>query len=99
VVNEFNAAGVAGFDYWFLNNYHFINQWGHLKNLQTVSKLPIQVLSQPQDYNKLSLPKTQNVVGRLISFGIRCTWTDEQMKELASKILACVDKAMKPVNA
>jgi 8-amino-3,8-dideoxy-alpha-D-manno-octulosonate transaminase len=99
VVNEFNSAGVMGFDYWFLNMYHFINQWDHLKNLQTVSKLPIQVLDQPQDYTRLSLPKTQKVVGRLISFGIRCTWTDEQMKELASKILACVDKAMKPVSA
>ena len=43
VVNEFNNAGVAGFDYWFLNMYHFINQWDHLKNLKTVSKLPIQV--------------------------------------------------------
>lgn len=99
VVTEFNTASVVGFDYWFLNMYHFINQWGHLKNLQTVSKLPIQVLNQPQDYNKLSLPKTQQVVGRLISFTIRCTWTEEQMKELASKIITCVEKAMKPVNA
>jgi 8-amino-3,8-dideoxy-alpha-D-manno-octulosonate transaminase len=99
VVNEFNNVGVIGFDYWFLNMYHFINQWDHLKKLQTVSKLPIQILQQPQDYLKMQLPKTQEVVGRLISFGIRCTWTEEQMKDLASNILTCVDKAMKPVNA
>jgi len=98
-VAEFNAAGVVGFDYWFLNMYHFINQWDHLKNLQTVSKLPIEILEKPQDYTKLHLPKTQEVVGRLISFGIRCTWTEEQMKELSAKILICVDKAMKAVNA
>ena len=41
----------------------------------------------------MQLPKSQQVVGRLISFGIRCTWTEEQMKELATKISACVDKA------
>jgi 8-amino-3,8-dideoxy-alpha-D-manno-octulosonate transaminase len=98
-VAEFNSAGVIGFDYWFLNMYHFINQWDHLKNLQTVSKLPIEILDKPQDYNKLQLPKTQEVVGRLISFGVKCTWTEEQMKELSTKILACVDKAMKVVNA
>ena len=97
-VDEFNAAGVAGFDYWFLNMYHFINQWSHLKNLSTVSKLPAQILERSQDYNKMQLPKTQEVVGRLISFGIRCTWTEIQMKELAEKIIQCVDKAMKPVN-
>jgi 8-amino-3,8-dideoxy-alpha-D-manno-octulosonate transaminase len=79
--------------------YHFINQWDHLKNLSTVSKLPAEVFNRPQDYNKMQLPKTQEVVGRLISFSVRCTWTEEQMKDLASKISACVDKAMKAVNA
>jgi 8-amino-3,8-dideoxy-alpha-D-manno-octulosonate transaminase len=47
----------------------------------------------------MQLPKTQEVVGRLISFGVKVSWTEEQMKDLASKILACVDKALKPVNA
>jgi 8-amino-3,8-dideoxy-alpha-D-manno-octulosonate transaminase len=98
-VDEMNAAGVAGFDYWFLNMYHFINQWQHLKDLSTVSKLPAQILPSAQDYNNMQLPKTQEVVGRLISFGVKCLWTEDQMKELASKISACVDKAMKPVNA
>jgi len=99
VVDEFNAAGVAGFDYWFLNMYHFINQWDHLKNLQTVSKLPVQLFDKSQDYTKLNLPKSQEVVGRLISFSVKVSWTEEQMKELAANILACVDKALKPVKA
>lgn len=97
-VNEMKAAGVAGFDYWFLNMYHFINQWDHIKNMQTVSKLPVEVLGAPQDYKNLHLPKTQEVVGRLISFGIKYKWTEEDMKSLAGKISACVQKAMKAVN-
>lgn len=99
VVNEFNAAGVMGFDYWFLNMYHFINQWDHLKNLQTVSNLPAQILERSQDYNTMQLPQTQEVVGRLISFSVKVAWTEEQMKELATNIIACVEKATKPVNA
>ncbi|MCE3227729.1 MAG: DegT/DnrJ/EryC1/StrS family aminotransferase [Bacteroidetes bacterium] len=67
VVDEFNAAGVAGFDYWFKNMYHFINQWDHMKNLQTVSKLPVELFDKPQDYVKMQLPKSQEVVGRLIT--------------------------------
>jgi len=97
-VEEFNKAGVGGFNYWFTNMYHFINQWEHIKNLKTASKLPIQVLGAPQDYNNLHLPKTQEVVGRLISFGIRCTWTDEELNKLADNIAACIQKALKPVN-
>ena len=98
-VDEFNKAGVGGFNYWFTNMYHFINQWDHIKNLKTASKLAIQVVGAPQDYNHLNIPKTQEVVGRLISFGVRCTWTEEQMTELANNIIACVEKATKTVNA
>jgi 8-amino-3,8-dideoxy-alpha-D-manno-octulosonate transaminase len=97
-VDEFNKAGVTGFNYWFTNMYHFINQWEHIKSLKTASKLGVQVLGAPQDYNNLNIPKTQAVVGRLISFGVRCTWTEEELKSLAAKISECATKAMKPVN-
>jgi 8-amino-3,8-dideoxy-alpha-D-manno-octulosonate transaminase len=99
VVDEFNNAGVVGFDYWFLNMYHFINQWDHIKNMQTASKLPIEILGAPQDYNNLDLPKSQNVIGRLISFGIKCTWTEEQVKDLAKNISDCVKKALATAHA
>ena len=94
VVDEFNQAGVSGFNYWYTNMYHFINQWDHIKNIQTAAKLPIEILGAPQDYNNLDLPKSQEVVGRLISFGIRCTWTEDEVKTLAKNIAACVEKVV-----
>ncbi len=98
-VDEFNKAGVTGFNYWFLNMYHFINQWDHIKELKATAKLPIHVLDAPQDYKNLQLPKSQEVVGRLISFGIRCTWTEEEVKALAKKIGGCVEKALAVAHA
>jgi 8-amino-3,8-dideoxy-alpha-D-manno-octulosonate transaminase len=97
-VDEFNKAGIGGFNYWYTNMYHFINQWEHLKNMSTVANLSAQVLGIPQDYSKLQLPKTQEVIGRLISFGIRCTWTEDEIKTLAQNIATCAKKAM-PVHA
>lgn len=100
VVDELNKAGIGGFNYWFINMYHFINQWDHIKNLKTASKLPVEVLGAPQDYKNLQLPKSQEVIGRLISFGIRCTWTEDEIKALAKNIIACVEKVVvTPVNA
>jgi 8-amino-3,8-dideoxy-alpha-D-manno-octulosonate transaminase len=93
VVDEMNKAGVGGFNYWFTNMYHFINQWNHLKELKSSAKLPIHLLGAPQDYNNLHLPKSQETVGRLISFGIRCTWKEEEVKALAKKISTCVELA------
>jgi 8-amino-3,8-dideoxy-alpha-D-manno-octulosonate transaminase len=77
--------------------YHFINQWEHIKGLKTAARLPIQILGAPQDYKNLQLPKSQEVVGRLISFGIRCTWTEEEVRTLAAKISACVQKVLTPI--
>jgi 8-amino-3,8-dideoxy-alpha-D-manno-octulosonate transaminase len=98
-VDEFNKAGVTGFNYWFTNMYHFINQWNHLKDLKSPAKLPIHILGAPQDYNNLHLPKAQETVGRLISFGIRCTWKEEEVNALAGKIGVCVEKALAHVHA
>jgi len=97
-VDELNKAGIGGFNYWYTNMYHFINQWDHLKSMKTVSKLPAQVLGMPQDYATMQLPKTQEVMGRLISFVIRCTWTEEEVKALAQNIASCAKKAL-PVHA
>jgi 8-amino-3,8-dideoxy-alpha-D-manno-octulosonate transaminase len=98
-VAAFQKAGIGGFNYWYTNMYHFINQWDHLKQLKTASRLGISVFGPPQDYHNLELPKTQEVVGRLISFGIRCTWTDAEVKDLAQKIGACLQTSLTPAHA
>ena len=92
-VDELNKAGIGGFNYWYTNMYHFINQWDHIKEMRTAAKLPVE-LSEHQDYANLHLPKSQEVIGRLISFGIRCTWTEEEVKTLGKAIAACATKAL-----
>ncbi|HEX7844760.1 MAG TPA: DegT/DnrJ/EryC1/StrS family aminotransferase [Chitinophagaceae bacterium] len=98
-VEEFNKAGIGGFNYWYINMYHFINQWDHIKEMRTASKLAIEVLGAPQDYKNLDLPKTQEVIGRLISFGVRCTWTEDDVRQLAKRIADSVTKALEPAHA
>ncbi len=94
VVDAFTKAGVSGFNYWYINMYHFINQWGHLKDLKSAAPLPIHHYERSQDYNKLHLPKSQEVVGRLISFGIRCTWKESEVIELTEKMKVSIEKVL-----
>jgi 8-amino-3,8-dideoxy-alpha-D-manno-octulosonate transaminase len=93
-VDELNKAGIGGFNYWFTNMYHFINQWDHLKEMRTASKLPIELLGSSQDYSTIDLPESQNVVSRLVSFGIRCTWTEDEVKQLTQKIIDFAKKSL-----
>lgn len=94
VVDSFNASGIAGFNYWYTNMYHFINQWEHIKEGKVAAKTNIQLLGAPQDYQNLHLPKTQETIGRLISFGIKASWTDEELDNLLSKMSASIKEVL-----
>jgi 8-amino-3,8-dideoxy-alpha-D-manno-octulosonate transaminase len=74
--------------------YHFINQWDHVKNLNSSAPMAVHHLNLPQDYNKLELPKSQEVIGRLISLGIRASWTKEEMDLLAGKMIESINKIL-----
>ncbi len=84
-VNKFGENGI-GVAYWYTNMFHYINQWGHLKNLKSIAPMAIQELDLPQDYNNLHLPKSEDVISRLISLGIRGTWTEEETRDLGQKM-------------
>ncbi len=94
VMAQFAEDGVGGNNYWYTNMYHFINQWDHVHELKAAYKLPIHELGAPQDYKNLDLPKSQEVVGKLISLGIRCTWTDEEAKEQGEKMAESIKKVL-----
>lgn len=93
-VEELNKKGIGGFNYWYTNMYHFINQWDHIKELKFPNKMPIHYQHKSQDYRNLHLPKSQEVIGRLISFGIRVTWTEEEMDKLVNNIIECAKIAL-----
>ena len=85
-VDKLAKAGVSGINYWYTNMYHFINQWDHVKELSSAAPLAIHHLGAPQDYKNLTLPISQDVVGRLLSLGIRATWTDKEANKIGSDI-------------
>ncbi len=95
VVKEFGIHNIAGCNYWYTNMYHFVNQWDHIMNLKSAAPLAIHQLDAPQDYKKMELPKSQDVIGRLISLGIRATWTEEEMDKQANEMMNVIKRVLK----
>ncbi len=75
---ELGKEGVAA-AYWYNNNYHFIKNWHHLKECKVAGPVGMQFLDKPQDYNNLDLPKSYDIIGRLVSININITSTPEQL--------------------
>lgn len=94
VMVQFANDGIGGNNYWFTNMYHFLNQWDHIKELRSAAPLAIHHFGAPQDYKNLELPKSQEVIGKLISLGIRASWSEEEAREMGEKMKQSILKAI-----
>jgi 8-amino-3,8-dideoxy-alpha-D-manno-octulosonate transaminase len=92
-LREAGVPAITGVQYWWENNYHYIRNWEHIREMKTVAKLHIQTVTPPQDYRTLQLPQSDAIISRLISLVVKVAWTDEQLKDLCEKL----EKAMAQV--
>jgi len=92
--NQFASDGVGGVTYWYTNMYHFINQWDHIKNTSYPSRVAVHELGCSQDYKTIELPKSQDVMSRMASIGIRCTWKEDELVQLGDQLVNSIKKIM-----
>ncbi len=95
-LQEEGVPAITGVQYWYDNNFHYIKNWEHLRNLTTASKVYAQTVELPQNYSdyKILLPKTENLIQRLISLVVKVAWTEEQLNTLSQKITSALKKAL-----
>ena len=86
VAGNLGNAGVDGCFYWYDNNWHYFRQWQHLKNLESAAKLPLELLEEVPDYSTVNLPRSDRIMGRVISMQIKLAWTQKDMETRISKI-------------
>ncbi len=100
VVDEMKAAGLDAFQYWYDNNYHYIKNWEHLTELKTLNPMPIQAQARPQDWTNIRsyVPKSDNLISRLISLQVKIGWTEEQLTERCQKLLQVMETVGKKVS-
>jgi 8-amino-3,8-dideoxy-alpha-D-manno-octulosonate transaminase len=92
--DQFAEDGVKGGDFWYKNNYHFINQWDHIKEAKYPSKLAIHNIGSSQDFTTMYLSESQDVMSRLVSIGIRCTWSEDELEEITDKLVGSLKKVL-----
>jgi len=88
-VAELGKAGVDGCFYWYSNNWHYIRQWEHLKEFKSPFRL--SQVSECPDYEKISLPQSDDIMSRTISMQIKLSWTEEDVEERIRRMGAVFD--------
>jgi len=100
VIDEMKAQGLDAFQYWYDNNYHYIKNWDHLTGLKTLNPMPIETQQRPQDWSNIRsyVPKSDNLISRLISLQVKIGWTDEELKERCEKLTKVMETVGRKVS-
>ena len=99
VIAEFKEQGIlAGNFYWFVNNWHYISKWDHLKNATTLNGIGVQQKASLLALQETQFPVSDAIMGRCISTAMSLLWTDEQIKEKGEKMVAAIQKVLRHSN-
>jgi 8-amino-3,8-dideoxy-alpha-D-manno-octulosonate transaminase len=99
VVAEMKSQNIlAGNFYWFENNWHYIRKWDHLTSNRFLNNQSEELSRQLQQYSNKPFVASDAIMSRCISTAISLTWTEEQIKDKAEKILAVLKKILKDKN-
>jgi len=93
IADNLGKAGVDACFYWYDNNWHYIRKWDHLKKLKSAAKLPVRLLENRPDYEKVNLPQSDQILGRTISMLIKLSWTEDELSQRIEKIVGVIDKS------
>ncbi len=88
-------AGVEACFYWFNNNWHYINGWGHLKNLNSLGRLPVEIQNQIQDLNEADFSASDVWIGRTISSLVKIGWSEDEVRQRAATMAHVISEVLK----
>ena len=79
VTTELAEAGVDGCFYWYDNNWHYLRNWDHFKELKSPFKLALQLIEDRPDLENIDLPRSDGIMSRLVSMQIKLSWAEDEI--------------------
>ena len=94
VSGAFKEAGVDACFHYYNNNWHYIRRWDHLKELKSLFPISKEVKEGLQYLKTQAYPQSDNYIARNISCLIKLSWTEEQVKDRANKMVAAIKSSL-----
>jgi 8-amino-3,8-dideoxy-alpha-D-manno-octulosonate transaminase len=99
VIAELKSRNLlAGNFYWFDHNWHYIRKWDHLKKAETLNRLTDAQTKALKKLQSQDFSRSDALMSRCISTAIGLSWTEAQLQEKASGIVAAVKKVLAAVS-
>ena len=89
---------LAGNFYWYVNNWHYISKWDHLKNAVTLNSLHPDLKAAVIHHATKKFAASDAIMSRCISTAIGLAWTDEQLKNKCNQMVSVIKKVLSEQN-
>ena len=90
VSEEFKNNGVDACFQYYNNNWHYIRRWDHLKDLKSLYSISQEVKKGLEYLQTKTFEQSDHYIARNISCLIKLSWTEEEVKERASKMVEII---------
>ena len=97
-MTELRQVGIDGCFHYYDNNWHYIRKWEHLKNLKSLYPLSTEVKEGLKYLETKTFDQSDFYIGRNISCLIKLSWTEEEAKRRAEKMVEAISKVLIPIN-
>lgn len=97
-VEAFREAGIDAFWNYYENNWHYVRKWEHLKDAKTLYPLAPDVLTGLRTLKEKRFDQSDHYISRNISCLIKLSWTEDEVRARAHKMVEAVRKALAKTN-
>ncbi|MES2775455.1 MAG: DegT/DnrJ/EryC1/StrS family aminotransferase [Bacteroidota bacterium] len=85
---------LAGNFYWYINNWHYITKWDHLKNVDTLNGQTPAITTALKSYATKTFAASDAIMSRCISTAISLAWSEEQIQAKGEQMVAAIKKVL-----
>jgi len=90
VIKSFALSGIDSCFHYFDNNWHYIRNWNHLKQIKSLYPLSDDLNKGLSNLKDKDFSKSDNFIGRNISCLIKLSWSKEEVNRRAKVMENCI---------
>jgi len=94
VSEAFKDSGVDVCWNYYNNNWHYIREWHHLKDLKSLFPISEEVKTGLAYLKTQDFSQSDHYIGRNISCLIKLSWTEEVVRERAEKMVKAIKSVL-----
>lgn len=94
VSSAFKTNGIDACFHYYDNNWHYVRKWEHLKDLKSLYPISKEVKDGLVNLQNKKFVQSDHFIARNISCLIKLSWTEDEVKERASKMVKAITSAI-----